>query len=78
LRLVGNLAFWWLCRLIWPRADETLAIAAAGFAVLSPATVSSQMPVSYSTDLIAHAAALNIDRGWRSRPNALDEFGQSG
>jgi hypothetical protein len=57
LRLVGNLAFWWLLRLVWPtRRMETLAIALL-FAVYPGYSVQPNAGV-YSTDLIAHAAAL--------------------
>ena len=57
LRLFGNLAFWWLLRLVWPtRRMETLAIALL-FAVYPGYSVQPNAGV-YSTDLIAHAAAL--------------------
>jgi hypothetical protein len=57
LRLLGNLAFWWLLRLMWPtRQVETLAIALL-FAVYPGYSVQPNAGV-YSTDLIAHAAAL--------------------
>lgn len=57
LRLLGNLAFWWLLRLIWPKRQvETLAVALL-FAVYPGYSVQPNAGV-YSTDLIAHAAAL--------------------
>jgi hypothetical protein len=57
LRFFGNLAFWWLLRLLWPtRRMETLAIALL-FAVYPGYSVQPNAGV-YSTDLIAHAAAL--------------------
>lgn len=57
LRFLGNLAFWWLLRLLWPaKRPETLAIALL-FAVYPGYTVQPNAGV-YSTDLIAHAASL--------------------
>lgn len=56
-RLLGNLAFWWLLCLLWPtRRMETLATALL-FAVYPGYSVQPNAGV-YSTDLIAHAAAL--------------------
>ena len=61
LRLFGNLAFWWLLWLLWPtRRMETLAIALL-FSVYPGYSVQPNAGV-YSTDLIAHAAALIVDR----------------
>ena len=57
LRQLGNLAFWWLLRLLWPRrASETLAIALL-FSVYPGWSVQPNAGV-YSTDLAANAAAL--------------------
>lgn len=57
LRLVGNLVFWWLLRLVWPtRRAETLAIALL-FSVYPGYSVQPNAGV-YSTDLAASAAAL--------------------
>ncbi|MFH1185453.1 MAG: hypothetical protein V1755_10515 [Chloroflexota bacterium] len=57
LRLLGNLAFWWLLRLLWPRrAPETLAIGLL-FSVYPGWSVQPNAGV-YSTDLAANAAAL--------------------
>ena len=57
MRLAGNLAFFWLLRLLWPkRAAETVGIALL-FSVYPGFTVQPNAGV-YVTDLLANAAAL--------------------
>jgi hypothetical protein len=57
LRLLGNLTFWWLLRLLWPtRPSETFAIALL-FSVYPGYSVQPNAGV-YSTDLAANATAL--------------------
>jgi hypothetical protein len=57
VRLAGNLAFFWLLRMLWPaRRAETLAIALL-FSIYPGHTVEPNAAV-YITDLVANAAAL--------------------
>jgi hypothetical protein len=57
LRVLGNLAFWWLLRLLWPQRELEALSAALLFSVYPGYSVQPNAGV-YSTDLAANAAAL--------------------